>query len=175
VSASVGDMNKIFVKSAMSKNNRTYMNLFLFIAIFCLVYFCFACDKKGDKAENQKRTEKFASKWLENLAKPDQEIVALLAIKYNKKLDVIEKILDIYLTDTDYGYRQIKSTIKRKDKEETKKPNEINLELFALDKSAYADTVAKISNQFSLEPAIVASILVDYKTWKAAESRTSSE
>jgi hypothetical protein len=159
----------------MSQNNSTYRNLFFFIAIFCLVYFCFACDKKGDKSENQKRTEKFASKWLDNLAKPDQEIVALLAIKYNKNLDIIEKILDIYLTDTDFGYRQMKSTIQKKNKEETKKPNEINLELFALDKSVYADTVAKISNQFSLEPAVVASILVDYKTWKAAESRASSE
>ena len=159
----------------MSQNNRTYRNLFFLIAIFCLVYLCFACDKKGDKSENQKKNREFASKMLENLAKPDQEIVALLAVKYNKNLDIIEKIVDIYLTETDYGYSQIKSTIQKKNKEETKKPNEIKLELFALDKSAYADTVAKISNQFSLEPAIVASILVDYKTWKAAESRASSE
>jgi hypothetical protein len=69
----------------------------------------------------------------------------------------------------------IKSTVQKRKKAETKKPNGINLELFALDKSAYADIVAKISSQFSLEPAIVASILVDYKTWKAAESRPGSE
>ncbi len=112
---------------------------------------------------------------LDNLAKPDQEIVALLAVKYNKTLDTIENIVDIYLTDTDYGYRQIKSTIQKKNKGETKKQNEINLELIALDKSAYADTVARISSLFSLEPSIVASILVDYKTWKAAESRAGPE
>jgi hypothetical protein len=159
----------------MRQNNRTHKNLFFLIGIFCLIFLCLACDKKGDKSENQKKSREFASKMLENLAKPDQEIVALLAVKYNKTLDTIESIVDIYLTDTDYGYRQIKSTIQNKNKEETKKPNEINLELIALDKSAYADTVAKISSHFSLEPSIVASILVDYKTWKAAESRAGPE
>jgi hypothetical protein len=43
-----------------------------------------------------------------------------LAVKYNKDLDLIENIVDIYLTDTDFGYRQIKSTIKEKSKGETK-------------------------------------------------------
>lgn len=159
----------------MHQNNQTYRSLFFFIGIFCLVFLCFACNKKGDESENQEKSREFASKMLDNLAKPDQEIVALLAIKYNKNLDLIENIVDIYLTDTDYGYRQIKSTIQKMDKRETKKPKNVNLELFTLDKSAYADTVAKISNQFSLDPAIVASILVDYKTWKAAESRAASE
>ena len=159
----------------MSQNNRTYRNLFFFLGIFCLVYLCFACDKKRDKSENLRKSGDFASKMLENLAKPDQEIIALLAVKYNKDLDLIENIVDIYLTDTDFGYSQIKSTIKEKNRGETKKPNEINLDLFALDKSAYANAVAKISRQFSLEPALVASILVEYKTWKAAESRSGSE
>ena len=159
----------------MSQINRICRNFFFFTFIIFLVYFCFSCDKKGDKSENQKRTEKFASKWLENMAKPNQEIVALLAIKYNKNLEIIERILDIYLNDTDFGYRQIKTTIQKENKAETKEASEIKLELFALDKSAYADTVAKISNQFSIDPAIVASILVDYKTWKAAESRARSE
>jgi hypothetical protein len=159
----------------MAQNNRTYKNFFFLIGIFCLIYLGFACDKKEDKTKTQEKSREFASKMLENVAKPDQEIVALLAVKYNKDLDIIEKLIDIYLTDTDYAYKHMKSTIQEKNKGETKKPNEINLELFVLDKSAYADTVAKISRQFSLEPAIVASILVDYKTWKTAESRGGSE
>lgn len=42
------------------------------------------------------------------------------------------------------------------------------------DKSSYADTVIKIANQYSIDPAIVASILLDYKTWKTAESAAES-
>jgi hypothetical protein len=150
-------------------------NLFFFLAIVCLFYLCFACDKERDKSDNLRKSGDFASKMLENLAKPDQEIIALLAVKYNKDVALIENIVDIYLTETDFTYRQIKSTIKEKNRGETKKPNEINLDLLALDKSSYTNAVAKISNQFSLEPALVASILVEYKTWKAAESRSGSE
>ena len=116
----------------MSQNNRAYRNLVFFVSIFCLVSLCFACDKKRDKSEDLSKSGEFANKMLANLAKPDQEIIALLAAKYNKDLDLIESIVDIYLTDTDLAYRQIKSAIKEKTKGETKQPNEINLDLFAL-------------------------------------------
>ena len=155
--------------------DRTYRNLLTLIGFFCLVYLCFACHKNENKSENQKKSGELASKMLEHLAKPDQEIVALLALKYNKPLDIVENVVDIYLTDTDFVYKQTKSAFQKKDVKETQKVNEINFELLALDKSAYADTVARISSQFSLEPVIVASILIDYKVWKAAESRTGSE
>ena len=159
----------------MRRNNRAYRNLFFVIGIFCLVTLCFACHKKGDESKSQKESNEFVSKMLEHWAKPDQEIVALLALKYNKPLDIVENVVDIYLTDTSLEYNQIKSTYREKDLRETKKPHGINLELLTLDKSAYADKVVKISNQFSLEPAIVASILLDYRTWKAAESPTGPE
>jgi hypothetical protein len=140
-----------------------------------LICFCIGCDKTGDKSQNKEMSKDFTNKWVANLAKPDQEIVALLAVKYGKDLGIIETIVDTYLTETDFVYKQFKSTIQQKDKEETKQPVEFSFELFVLDKSAYADKVAQISSQFSLDPAVVASILIDYKIWKAAESRPDSE
>jgi hypothetical protein len=55
---------------------------------------------------------------------------------------------------------------------------DIEVVLHILDKSAYTDIVAKIAGQFTFDPSVVASILLDYKTWKFAEgegSRTSSD
>ena len=67
----------------MAQNNRIYKNFLFLIVIFCLAYLPFGCDKKGDKSEKQTKSREFASKMLENLAKPDQEIVALLVINLN--------------------------------------------------------------------------------------------
>ena len=78
----------------MLHTSRTYRNLFFLIGVSCLICLCFACHKKGGESENEKKSGEIATKIIENMAKPDQEMVALLSLKYNKHLDVIEKIVD---------------------------------------------------------------------------------
>ena len=155
------------------------------VVIFCFVFLGYACDKKKEKSYNQENLREIASKSLLLLSKPDQEIVALLAVKYDEDADLIEKIVDQYLTDTDYFYRNSKQAIeiqrrklagiKTEEGGGRQKEQEFELLLRTLDKSSYTDMVAKVSHQFSLKPSIVASILIDYKTWKAAEKAAQSQ
>jgi len=92
----------------MKINKSIYRKLFLVAAVFCLVFLGFACDKKGDKSENEEILREMASKKVLLFSKPDQEMVALLSVKYNQDVNVIEKIVDQYLTDTDFSYRNFK-------------------------------------------------------------------
>jgi hypothetical protein len=75
------------------------------------------------------------------------------------------------LSKTDFLYSGIKFSVQEKDeKDTTKSDDNANLDLLTLDKSKYADAVIEISNQFFLDPTIVASILFDYKIWDEASS-----
>jgi hypothetical protein len=107
----------------------------------------------------------------------DQEIIALLAVKYNKDIKVVEGIIDSYLSETDWFYKLGKLALeKEKLSKEKSKEAKIDLtEALALDKSVYLSQIEKISNQFSIEQSIIASILIDYKTWEATKNAGSSE
>ena len=159
----------------MNDNCRIYHNVFLLATIFCFVCLGFSCGKKGDRSQDEKTQGELQRKLTSYMSKPDQEIVALLATKYGKDVNLVEEMVDLYLTETDFIYKNIKN-LQERDKgkltqaqfeESVRRDSELMLHL--IDKSAYAELVAIISRQFSLEPSIVASILLDYKIWKAAE------
>jgi hypothetical protein len=145
----------------MIQNNRIYRSLLVLIAILHFVCLVVACEKKQDTSEKQIRRAEVPPTI--DLARPDQEIVALLAIKYNKKIEMIKTVLETYGNEPDMR------PIPYKKKEDPKEQIQNQPERYPRDEKSYTDKVAKISGQFSLDPAIVASILIDYKVLKAAK------
>jgi len=140
-------------------NNNIYRSIFIWIAMISFAHLISACME--DQSDSKDKTDKI----LEYVARPDQEMVALLAIKYKRDAETIEKILDIYLTDTDIVYKKAKLKFQQKKDKDLYSGNENMLELYALDKTFYANEISKLSNQFPINPTIIASIIMDYRTW----------
>jgi hypothetical protein len=172
----------------MMDNTHIYKTAFFIATIFCLSCLAFACSKSDDKSQEKQRQAALERKYASLQSKPDQELVALLAAKYGKDVGLVEQVIDLYLTEMDWGYRLLKNALKVNEGELTqsqyeesiRKLSETDTDLMfhTLDRSAYSKMVDKIAGQFSLEPPVVASILLDYKTCKAtdeAASRTRSE
>jgi hypothetical protein len=134
-----------------------------------VLFLVFACESEEEKLEKQKRSAEFQSKTYKYLSAPDQEIVALLSVKYKIDLDLMENIMDVYLSETDPSYQILKSTLHEIGKGEKQEFEDIVTTEFFKDKSKYADAIKKVSNKFSLDPAVVASIIIDYQAWKAAK------
>lgn len=74
-------MSEILLGTTMRDNNRTLRDSFFLICSFCLVFLCFACENEEAELERQKLNKERASKLIKYYSKPDQEIVALLALK----------------------------------------------------------------------------------------------
>ncbi len=172
---------RLAVYSIKIKND-IYGKLLLIAAVFCFIFFDLACDKKEDNSENTEMLHEIRSKMILLRYKPDQEIVALLSLKYHQNANIIENVVDQYLINSDFTYRVLKKAQELQPEElspkqvwkvfESRKEvlgskTDKEIELGVLEKSAYADLVAKISHQFSVDPSIVASILVDYKIMKS--------
>lgn len=176
------------VPSDPMNNTHIYHRALFIAAIFRLSCLAFACGESRDKSQEKQQKAALERKYASLQSKPDQELVALLAAKCGMDVGLVEQVIDLYLTETDWGYRILKNALTVNEGELTqsqyeesiKKLSETDTDLMfhTLDKSAYAKIVEKIAGQFSLKPSIVASILLDYRTWKAAEeagSQTSSE
>jgi hypothetical protein len=158
---------KIILKSFFLNIKIGVIFLFILLSFFiCLI----SCTKEDNLQTNEK-TVVLKTKLQDLLEKPDQEIVALLAAKYCKDVQVIEKIIDSYLTETEIGYKTRKLVRQRENipTEEIKKELEDSFyKNLALDKSIYYNKIKLISKQYSIDETIIASILFDYKTWENA-------
>jgi hypothetical protein len=135
------------------------------------------CENREKASQNDKEALEMKERIQNYLFKPNQEIIALLAVKYNKDIQVVEGIIDSYLSETDWLYKLGKLALeKEKSSEEKSKEAKIDLtKSLTLDKSVYLSQIEKISNQFSIEQSTTASILFDYKTWEATKKAGSSE
>lgn len=136
-----------------------------------------ACENREKASQNDMVTQELKERIQSSIFETDQEIIALLAVKYNKDIKVVEGIIDSYLSETDWFYKLGKLALeKEKLSKEKSKQAKIDLtKSLALDKSVYLNQIEKISNQFSIEQSIIASILFDYKTWEATKNAGSSE
>ena len=75
---------------------RSFFSAFFAIAIISLTYGCGSGSNKSINNNPHKLDEK-SKKYIENLSRPDQEIVALLAIKYKLEPQLTEMLVDEYL------------------------------------------------------------------------------
>ncbi|HUV59426.1 MAG TPA: hypothetical protein VMW09_04865 [Desulfatiglandales bacterium] len=161
-------------------SNLIMWNYIFFIAMLGTICLISSCENREEESQRQKKAIELKEKFQSLFGKPDQEIVALLAVKYNKDVQIIESIIDSYLSKTDTSYSLMKLANEKKKKgissDEMKDKMQLSFyDTLALDKTAYFNEVVRISDQFSVEQSIVASILFDYKTWEATRSQGNSE
>lgn len=137
----------------------------VYTASFCvfLTLVCSCGKEKTDlSAEDRKAKDKESAELLRHFAKPDQEKVGLLAVKYGIAVDAVEKLLDGYLTETDYGYRSTK--LQAKGVEATKAKNDDDpLSYMTQDKGVYVGILTNVARESGLDPKIAASIVIDYR------------
>ena len=151
------------------QKSHSYSLVLLIISTICLATFSESCKNREENLETKKATDEVANKMKELLSKPNQEAIALLSKKYGTDADTIEKIIDYYLTETDFTYRILKES---REFERTK--HDIAIASGALDKFVYLELVNQLSQRFSLDSSIVASILYDYRLWDIANEAAQS-
>lgn len=148
---------------------RPYKRYTVAAIAFMLLLALASCGKGPEKvagasnAANRHSPDKF----MQNLAKPDQQMVSLLAIKYGAPRLMVENLLDGYLSKTDYNYRNFK---RRADgvgisTDTSEDPSWLN----DADENFYTQTISSLSTQTKVSPATAASIIFDYLTWEAAQ------
>lgn len=148
-----------------------YLKIVMLVPLIFFAIIGAGCDSQKNSPENKEMTKQFTQKFKELISKPNQEAIALLAIKFGSDANIVEKIVDQYLSETDFMYRMMK-----KPKDEQRSKNDLEIASGLLDKAAYKELVNHLSAEFSVEPSKVASIILDYKLWDiakdAAESRS---
>jgi hypothetical protein len=142
----------------------------LLIAYTCLILALLICSCGGDKRKvadaEQEANKKLSQELVEYFAKPDQEKVALLSIKYGIGFDIVENLLDAYLSRTDLEYKSSKSStksVKSSEGDDTSDP----VKSLMRQKSEYAKILTQLANELQISPVVAASIVIDYKHWKA--------
>ena len=98
------------------------------------------------------------------MAKPNQEAIALLSLKYDLQPGMVESFLDSYLTDTDMGYKLLKDSLKPSSGEASK-PSA--MELLGLEKESYSQTLAKASQSVGISIKTAALLVSDYRMFTA--------
>jgi hypothetical protein len=158
----------------MNQYTSKYFRILLVIPIIFFAIIGAGCDNQKNSPENKEMAKEFTNKLKELISKPNQEAIALLSVKYGNDANIVEKIIDQYLMETDFFYRMMQ---KPKDTQRSKKDFETVYGI--LDKSAYIELINHLSTKFSVEPSKVASILLDYKLWdiakEAAESKSTDD
>ena len=126
-----------------------------------------ACGKAGNNGSHVARASKKhdPDKLMQYFAKPDQQMVGVLAVKYNVQPATVESLLDQYLTKTDYTYRSFK--LKSQGANTANSGNEDVLRSITKDKKFYSKTIEVLASRFNVPPATTASIIFDYLEYEA--------
>jgi hypothetical protein len=144
----------------------------LLIVCFVIVLGCVltSCDRLGcmltscNKPESTKKgsQENYTENLNNRFTKPNQEAIALLAVKYDVQPDLVEKFLDIYLSDTNLTYRLMKELRKPSGGEP---PKSDTMQLLVLGKEGYSEALAKASHEVGIAAKTAALLLLDYRTY----------
>lgn len=171
-------MGSVGKREAMGLVDPTQSRERFLIACSCLVFALLICSCGADKPTvteaEKKANEKFYQELNEHFAKPNQEIVALLSIKYGIGFDIVETLLDSYLSETDLGYKARKSSIKgvKSSKgDDTADP----LKSIMRQKSEYAKILTRVATELQINPVTAASIIIEYKIWSAPTEASKGE
>lgn len=127
----------------------------LAVAIGCSLIGC----NKSDKSKKEK-TNQGTQKFINTLSKPDQEAVALLSQKYDLQPSLVEKFLDLYLTETDIQFRMFKESVKAPEN----KSKTYDIEQIFLEKEGYLTALVNSSKTAGITTKTAALLVTDYKT-----------
>lgn len=134
-------------------------SIMIFFIVFMLGFYLVSCGK-NEKTTNDEERDKYSEQFFKTISKPNQEAVALLSQKYDLQPNVIENFLDKYLSDTDMGYRLIKSALKSST---TNASNSDDKEMIGLEYGKYLITLEKEAQAFGISTKTAALIVLDYK------------
>ena len=127
-------------------------------------------DSSGNEATNKGLlpANENTSKFLARVGRPDQEKVALLALKYNVDPQLTEMLIDEYLSKVDISYTMMKSMAKRNNIASENNPSDIDT-IMALDRTSFVNIVQQMAKAHSVDVKVLSGLLVDYREWSVAE------
>ena len=136
--------------------------IFHFLMIICITVAlgCVLTSCENDEKTKEESTGRYTDKLMETIAKPDQEAVALLSLKYDLKPDVVESFLDRYLSNTDMGYKLLKDTLKSSERTASKQDEK---GLLGLEKESYHQALVNASQSFGISLKTAALLVSDYR------------
>ena len=139
----------------MQSKKSTYLCVILVIMIFLISQI--GCNFSTSKKEKNQKKETLVEDFF---LKPREHKIQLLAIKYQVPPEGIQYIIQDYLSSHDIIYKVMKKKI---DKNNTEN-NATDFE-----KRTVVETVSMLSKKIGISEDIIASIIIDYEIWSAAE------
>jgi hypothetical protein len=127
------------------------------ISIILLISVC--CKKNEVDKENENMMKQIYE-MMGEAPNPDEEKVILLSFKYKLNEQIVESILDEYLTKYDEHYLTIKEAFDGKQYSKAKTKTKENIKSIVLE----------LSTKYELSSATVASLIFDYLLWDRLDS-----
>ncbi len=128
------------------------------VVIMIPLVFQIGCDFSGSKEKKAQEKKSFVE---DVFLKPSERKIQLLAIKYQVPLEGIQYIIQDYLSSHDFIYKLMKKDV---DKDNIKDKTTGFVE------RTVVETVSMLSEKLGISEHIIASIIIDYEIWSAAES-----
>ena len=130
--------------------------------VLILAYFLFGqvgCDNLKSKEEAAARAQKNREVVENFFLKPSERKIQLLGIKYEVPPEKIQIIIEEYLSSHDIIYKLMKADVSKAvgKKVDSKQPTIV-------------ETVSLLSDHIAIPKTVIASIIIDYEIWSAAES-----
>lgn len=142
---------------------RSLIIISLTVVLGCALTSCGKSEKT--KKANRENGDRDIERLMKTMAKPNQEAIALLSLKYNLQPGMVEIFLDSYLTDTDWKYRGFKDSLKSSSGEASK-PDV--MEFIGLEKESYSQALAKASQSVGITIKTAALLVSDYRMFTAS-------
>ena len=119
--------------------------------------FQIGCDFSGSKEKKDQEKKSFVE---DLFLKPSERKIQLLAIKYQVSQEGIQYIIQDYLSSHDFFYKLMKKNMDKDNiKDKTSGSGEPTI----------VETVSMLSEKLGISEHIIASIIIDYEMWSAAE------
>jgi hypothetical protein len=142
---------------------RSLIIISLTVVLGCVLTSCGKSEKT--KKANRENRDRDIERLMKTMAKPNQEAIALLSLKYNLQPGMVESFLDSYLTATDMEYSLLKNSLKPSNGE----TSEFNaMELLGLEKESYSQALEKASQSVGITIKTAALLVSDYRMFTAS-------
>ena len=132
-----------------------------FIVCIALILIALGCESKESKEKRELEQQAFSEAFQELLLKPDENKINLLALKYKNKPEKIEDIIT--------SYQSVHDHLSIFEKHFLQDSAEKNENLASSKDETVIQTINKLSKRYDIPTDIIASIIIDFQMWCAAE------
>ncbi|MFU8857465.1 MAG: hypothetical protein ACNA8S_10745 [Deferrisomatales bacterium] len=88
-----------------------------------------------------------------------------MALKYGQEPEIVDRVLDQYLTGTDARYARMKAAAHGSDDADDTSDTEDPLTSFIIEKDVFASAVYRTAQAQLLDAKVAAALLFDYRLW----------